>query len=276
MSPLPPGRRRPVPAAGASVWTAAALSPADWMLPLGADVAAEIEVALGAIAAAAPEPPIPHCAALLAALRDRLRIGPGFALLRGLAPEGAPGGAEALLALLARQLGTPAAPPEPYLGEEAPGFHDEEASILALLCLRQGAEGQAAVLASAGALHNALMLRERALLGELYSALPLVRGEELTARAVFAVEDAGLVGRFSPAAIEAAAAPPHHATITGRQRAAVALLARLAADPEFALRLEMRPGDLLCLDPRRVWLRRRAPAMHGPADFLMLRLGNAA
>ena len=243
------------------------LSPADWMIPLGAEDAAEIAAALAAIAAAAPEPPMPRCAALFATLRARLLEGRGFALLRGLSADGTPGGAGALFGLLSRHLGGGAepAPAQPLSAEAAPGF-ESGAGLRALLAM-EGAGG--VTLVSAGALHNAMLLADRALLGELYDPLPHAGPDGLTAVPVFGVSEAGFASRFAPDRIEAAVAKPHNAPIARRQRAAVAMLAGLAEDPVHALKLEMRPGDLLCLDAGRVWLRRLAPAGDVAPAFLL-------
>lgn len=280
MSLSTPGRKRIVPASGPAVWSVAELTPADWMLPLGTDDAAEIVATLSAIVAGEPEPPLPRSAALFAGLRERLRDGRGFALLRGLAPDQAPGGAEALLGLLARELGTagPGAA-QSLTSEEAPGFHDGDSEIVALLRLRQTEEGERMSLVSAGAAHNGMLLRDRSLLAELYNALPLAGATGLGARAVFAQQDSGFIGRFAPDAIAAAEAAPHNATLTGRQRAAIEMLSGIVSDAAFVLRLEMRPGDLLLLDPRRVWLRRKQrlamDALAAEASYVLLRLGTA-
>ena len=53
MNPPP----RLVPQAGPSVWTGAALSPADWMVPIGAEAVGELELALIALAGRSPTGP---------------------------------------------------------------------------------------------------------------------------------------------------------------------------------------------------------------------------
>lgn len=237
------------------------------MIPLGAEDAAEVAAAVAAIAAAAPEPAMPRCVALFAALRTRLAEGRGFALLRGLAADGTPGGAGALFALLSRHLGAGAAPPPLPLGADMTGGFVSGGGLRALLAL----DGAGAVtLVSAGALHNAMLLGDRALLAELYDPIPLLEEDDaLAAAAVFALSETGFAGRFAPDRIEAAAAAPHNAPITGRQRAAVSMLAGLAGDAAHALALEMRPGDLLCLDAGRVWMRQLGPAGDAPPAFLL-------
>lgn len=270
MSPARSGRRRPVPATGQAVWTAVELTPADWMIPLGAEDAAELAAALDALAAAAPEPPMPRCAALFATLRTRLADGRGFALLRGLAPESAPGGAAALIGLLARHIGLapPDAGTEPLAAEPAPGYESGD-GLLALLCLRASGTGAPVTLVSAGGLHNAMLLRDRALLGELYEPLPVADPAGLSAEPIFRHSVEGFSARFAPERIATAEDEPHHAKVNGRQRAALAMLTNLAESAEQMLKLEMRAGDLLCLDARRIWLRRFARATEGEAAFLL-------
>ena len=140
-------------------------------------------------------------------------------------------------------------------------------------CFRLGAH--VALLASAGALHNAMLQEDRALLAELYDALAMVEAEGLTAYPVFTQTENGFAGRFDAEAIAAAEQAPHQATLSGRQRAAMEMLTRLAADSDFGLRLDMRPGDLLCFNPRRVWLRRMQRVETGLGDFLLMRMRDA-
>ena len=81
-----PTRPRPrlVPQTGPAVWLAADLTAADWMVPLGAEEAAELEAALTAAKAAAPVPPLTRLARVLGDVVSRLDTGRGFCLLRGL------------------------------------------------------------------------------------------------------------------------------------------------------------------------------------------------
>ena len=149
MNPPP----RLVPQAGPSVWNAAALTPADWMLPLGAEAAAELAGAAAALGGRLPlraeEAPLPHLAPLLRQMAERLETGRGFALLRGLPLDRLEaGGLEPALLALAAHLGTAlpqddagslvARPPaaEESAPEDAMRFHAEPADAVGLLCLR--------------------------------------------------------------------------------------------------------------------------------------------
>jgi hypothetical protein len=157
--------------------------------------------------------PAPGLAAALAQAAERCAEGPGFALLRG-----APPGIAAALAPLAAVLGTPA-------GAATAGVVPP--CDLALVGI--SASGRA-VLVSAGAVHNALLAREADLAAVLH-APP-------TGRPVFAIH-AGVFAGLPPLA-----PPPGPA---GQA------LAALLADPALVLSLDLRAGDLLLLDPFRVW-----------------------
>ncbi|MCQ4158574.1 hypothetical protein NON00_01350 [Roseomonas sp. GC11] len=224
---VPP--RRIVPQAGPHLWTGEALSPADWMLPLGAGTAAEIESAL-----ATPGAPLARLSPLLGQVVERLGHGQGFALLRGLPCPAEP---MALLGLLGSRLGRPAAVPA------ATGpWHTEPCDILLLLC-REPTE---IALLSAAALHNILLGSDRAALEVLYRPLP--SGGDL-ALPVFAVSGGTFSARCDRAALDPAA-------LGG----ALASLELVAAEPGLPLKLPLRPGDVLAVNPFLVWAS-RAPGL---------------
>lgn len=229
--------RRIVPQAGPHLWTGAALSPSDWMLPLGAEIAAEIETAL-----ATPGAPLARLAPLLGQLAERLANGQGFALLRGLP---LPAESAALLGLLGSRLGRPVAVPQP-----AGPYHTEACDILLLLC-RESAE---ITLVSAAALHNELLKSDRAALEVLYRALPppAPAAEEEPAEPasplpVFAVTGGVFAARCDRAGLDEAACG-----------GALAALEQVAERPGLALKLTLRPGDLLAVNPFLVWASRPA------------------
>lgn len=183
MTDTPPPRRI-APESGPHLWSAEALSPADWMVPLGAEGLAESRL----------EP-------LLSRVAERLAHGLGFVLLRGLP---APPEPAALLARLAAGLGRPvAAPPG-----EGP-FLTPACDMLLLLCQ----EAATLPLRSAAAVHNALLKADRAALEVLYRPLPA--GDELELP-VFAVSQGIFAARpelaatppAARAALEAALAAP--------------------------------------------------------------------
>ena len=53
--PTPPPRPRLIPQAGPAAWRAADLRTADWMIPVGAEDATELEAALASLGGRAPE-----------------------------------------------------------------------------------------------------------------------------------------------------------------------------------------------------------------------------
>ncbi|MCI0752472.1 hypothetical protein [Teichococcus vastitatis] len=147
--------RRIAPQTGPHLWSGATLSPADWMMPLGAGAGAEIEAAL-----ASPGGPLPLLAPMLAQVIERLSHGQGFCLLRGLPHRAEP---HALLGLLGSRIGRPVA----TTPADGP-FQAEPCDVLLLLC-RQGC---VLALHSAAALHNALLKSDRATLEALYQPQP--------------------------------------------------------------------------------------------------------
>ncbi|MBO1073988.1 hypothetical protein [Roseomonas marmotae] len=215
--PIP---RRIAPESGPHHWSAEALSPADWMLPMGAEAAAE--------AMAAPEAPRPRLDPLLSRVAERLSHGQGFALLRGLP---APENPAALLAQLGRGMGEPAPPAAAGGG----AFLTEPCDMLLLL----SPHPVTMVLRSAAAVHNALLKADRGALEVLYRPLP--HGEDLDLP-VFAVSRGVFSARLDRAAI-ARGTPPE----------ALAALDRVLEMPGLALTLSLRPGDVLCVNPFLVW-----------------------
>jgi TfdA family taurine catabolism dioxygenase TauD len=260
---LPPLRL--VPQAGPAVWRGADLTPADWMLPIGAEEAGELEAAIAgrsAAAAAGEAPPLPRLAPLLGAVAERLETGRGFVLLRGLPLDRfGEGGTEAALLALAAHLGTalpqdasgrlvraqagPGAPP----GGPPLRFQADPADAVGLLCLRQAAEGGSVALVSAPALHNALLRADRASLAALHGGLPQrppPAGAAPASAPVFGVVGGAFAGRCDHAAIALEA-------LDEAQRAALAALEAAAAAPGQALAIPLHPGDLLFRNPHLVW-----------------------
>lgn len=237
MTELSPPRRI-APQTGPHLWLGSSLSPADWMLPLGGEIAAEIEAALST-----PGTALARLDPLLAQLAGRLAHGLGFALLRGLPlpPEPA-----VLLGLLGSRMGRPVhAPPPagPPDGLSNGLWHTEPCDALLLLC-REAVE---VTLLSAAALHNALLKNDRAALEVLYRPLPQAMPQEAPAQRlpVFAVTGGVFAARCDRLALDAEACG-----------GALDALDEAAAAPGLALRLPLRPGDLLCVNPFLVWASR--------------------
>jgi hypothetical protein len=259
------GRPRLVPQAGPAAWQAAELRPADWMIPLGPEEAAEIAAALAEPGAAAPA----KLGAVLRQAATRLDNGRGFALLRGLPLEEAQ--AAPLLELIGAPLGRalpqgPAGETVQLLASPASGaarwrFHADAADIVALLILSQPPDVDPAMLVAAAAVHNAMMKRDRAALALLYAPLPhLLRGPSDQPRVmempVFSTASGAFIGRYARDAIEAAQRLPETPRLTAAQVEALDLLDTLCAEPGLALKLDVRPGDVLLFNPLQVWKRR--------------------
>jgi len=278
-------RPRPVPQTGPAVWTAADLTAADWMIPAGAEEADELEAALTAAEAAAPVPTLTRLAPVVADVTARLDTGRGFCLLRGLPfDRHGPAAAEAALLALGAQLGRRLSgegapvtrltgPPRDAPGSAPPRFHTEACDAIALLCLATAPEAPPHVLVSAGAVHNEVMRRDRALLAELYEPVPLEEAGAAVTRAVFTLTEGAFAARYTRPAVEAAAGAP----LPPRLLAAFDLLDAVCAEPSLMLRLEPRPGDLLLFNPQLVWKRRTLvetppDAPPAPQEFLRLRL----
>ncbi|MFZ4407656.1 MAG: TauD/TfdA family dioxygenase [Paracraurococcus sp.] len=259
MNPPP----RLVPQAGLSVWHGAGLSPADWMVPIGAEAVTELEAALVALAGRAPtgpgDAPLPRLAPVLRGVAERLEHGRGFALLRGLDLQRLSGPAtEAALLVLGAHLGTALAQDAagaliarlagPGSTMTAPArFHADPADAVALLCVQQPREGGRVTLVSAPALHNALLKSDRAALAALHGGLPNRHdGGEPLLLPVFSTSSGSFVGRYDREALQADALEP-------AQRAALAALDAAAAAPGQALSLALHAGDILFLNPHLVW-----------------------
>lgn len=215
MSDTPP--RRIAPQMGAHVWQAESLAPSDYMIPLGAEAAAEIAERVQAGEAGE----MPVLAPVLHEIAERCDHGQGFVLLRGL-PALAPGQAGAALSLLGRALGEPMAAPAPAGG----GVPDCDLFLVIAVSALDVS------LASAGAAHNALMLAERAGLERLYQPLDERQGP------VFALRGGVFGGRFNPA---------------GGAKGPLVPLAAVCAEPSLPLRVSLRAGDVLALNPFLVW-----------------------
>lgn len=274
---MPP---RLTPQTGLSAWTGAALTPADWMLPIGAEETAGLE----ALAAAPAAPIPPRLAALAETVAERLEHGRGLVLIRGLPLERlGPEGAEAVLLALGARIGvtlpqdaagrlvTRLDGPGPAEGAGAVRFQADPADAVALLCLRQTEAGGRATLVSAPALHNALLRAERAALAVLHAGLPYripTAPEGQALMPVFSQTSGAFVGRCDHAALAEAAMTPE-------QRAALAALEAAAAAAGQALSVPLHPGDLLLRNPHLVWKQGADPAPaaeEGGAGRHLLRL----
>lgn len=277
MSATTPPRPRLTPQAGPAAWRAGDLRTSDWMLPIGAEDAAEIEVALAALGGRAPETaaeaPLPRLGPMLRQVAARLDTGRGFALLRGLPMEKiGEDAAPNLLMVLGSQLGRPLAQgpcgePVQRMDSVASGatrwrFHADAADIVALMILRQPPDVDPVMLVSAAAVHNEMMKRARPALEALHGRLPhllrAVTGEkpQVAELPVFSTASGAFIGRYARDAIEAAQRLPETPRLTAAQVEALDLLDAICGEAGLALKLDVRPGDVLLFNPLLVWKRR--------------------
>lgn len=266
-TPVTP-RPRLAPRAGLAAWRAGDLRPADWMIPLGAEDAAELESALAGLAGHAPADatavPLPRLGGILRGAATRLDNGRGFALLRGLPLDRiGEAMAEPTLLVLGAHLGRAAGGvgrlSSPVGTAARWRFHADAADAVALLVLRQPPEADPVMLVSAAAVHNEMMKRDRRALEALYGPLPHAAPGDpprVADMPVFSNASGAFIGRYARDAIEAAQRLPETPRLTAAQVAALDLLDGICAEPGLALRIEVRPGDVLLFNPLQVWKRR--------------------
>ena len=263
-------------------------------MPLGAEDAAEIEAVVAALGGRGPhsaaEAPLPRLGPVLRQAAVRLDSGRGFALLRGLKLVEAE--AEALLLVLGTHLGRalPQGPDGAAVARLASPagdiarwrFRAEAADIVALLTLRQPPEADPVMLVAAASVHNAMMQRDRQALEALHAPLPhLLRpavagaAPQVVELPVFSTASGAFIGRYARDAIEGAQRLATVPRLTAAQVKALDLLDAICAEPGLALRLDVRPGDVLLFNPLQVWKRRAegvevAGATHQALQLLLV------
>ncbi len=128
-------------------------------------------------------------------------------------------------------------------------YHTDRCDVVGLLCLGQAKTGGLSKIASTLAVHNAILERRPDLLELLYRPYPRSRlGEEEGGEGatydlpVFGVRDGKLTSHYSRTYIEAAQMLPEARKLTDRQWEALDLLAQVADELSYAMRLE--PGDI--------------------------------
>jgi hypothetical protein len=232
--------------------------------------------------------PLPRTAALLADVADELENGCGMVQLRGLPVERYD--EDALRTLwfgLAVNLGRPlfqnrsgelmrairdegASVGDRYGQVEADGkpflssyartvsngalrFHTDRCDAVGLLCVRQARSGGVSKLASAPAVHNAMLERRPDLAEALYRDVWRSRlGEEPGGEAlayplpIFGQRDGRFTSHYSLTYIEAAQLMPGVPKLTAAQREAIDLLMALAEELSFEMRFS--PGDIQLLN----------------------------
>jgi hypothetical protein len=274
---------------GASAWNSTSLREEEWRFAASPDFAAAIarqgeRLRTGAVKLESATPAEfdgEHAlASTMAMLEERVRSGPGFAVLSGLPTEGVDD--ETVSAIywgLGTRLGNPRAQnaegkrihrveekkaePGTSGGSTSPQrivLHTENAlpprppAYLSLLCLRQSRVGGDSLLASGHAIHNQLAQSAPAAARALYEELPFGRqprafgdGKDHDRDRVFSWDDGRLRVRYSrywiDRGFEATGEAPGSLLAE-----AISLVDQGLEDPEFFVSFKLRPGDLLLVD----------------------------
>jgi len=265
----------------ASVWRASDFPVArSWARPFTPAMLAEIDGAirnakrqgLGFERPGKADFPLPLTAPLLAATAKDLDAGAGFAVLSDFPVERydyddnrlafaglsahfgrlTPQSHAGAMAMDVKDIGLPYSPQNrAYKSNRALPFHSDGAAIVGLFCLETAAEGGLSVLASAGAVHNAL-LAERPDLYDIYLKgfrhhrrgehgpdEPRISPEPIP---VFAFHDGLLHCIFDRN--QSLWAELEGECLTTRQREAIEVFCATVNRPEFQLHMELRKGDM--------------------------------
>ena len=221
--------------------------------------------------------PLAGLASSLEAISRQLAEGSGFCLVRGLPVERY--GArelEILLCGIGAHLGrvmpqnakgellnhvraTPGEPKRGYQSGSALPFHSDSCDIVGLLCLCAAKCGGESAIASAYAVHNALLPRRPDLLRTLYQPFHIDRHEERPpgaspyyATPVFMWHEGQLFSRFNPGYVYSAQRNPETPRLTQQQVDAIAIFEQLCRSDPFCLNMSLSPGDLQLLNNNRL------------------------
>ncbi len=137
-------------------------------------------------------------------------------------------------------------------------FHTDRCDVVSLLCMRQAVHGGHSKIASAAAIHNAMLEQRPDLLDELFTPYPRSRfGEEVSDASahymlpVFAMQDGKFTTHYSRTYIEAAQSNPKVPRLRRTQEDALDLLAELAN--ELCFEMTLQPGDIQLLNNHVVY-----------------------
>ncbi|MGI9415315.1 MAG: TauD/TfdA family dioxygenase, partial [Hyphomicrobiales bacterium] len=132
-------------------------------------------------------------------------------------------------------------------------FHTDRCDVVTLLCVRRAKRGGVSRVASAVAIHNAMLARRPDLLECLFQDYPRSRfGEEVTDASahymlpVFALSGTKFTTHYSRTYIEAAQSNPQVPQLSAPQVEALDLLAELGN--ELSLEMTLEPGDIQLLN----------------------------
>lgn len=231
--------------------------------------------------------PLPRLGAVMAALRQSLRFGRGFMLMRGLPREHySQDDMACIYAGLGVHLGRLL--PQSYHGElvghvidvsdieqQARGYHaggaqnmhSDTCDVVSLMCIQAARSGGISRIVSAAALHNRLLETRPDLLDTLYGEW-VFRRMDLDAslgngvqvkRVVIFSREAGEFTCNTSGSYPRRAVAAGDAVMTTLQEQALAELQRLASSPEFYLDMSIGEGDIQFLNNRLL--------LHGRTGF---------
>jgi hypothetical protein len=289
-----------LPFGGPAAWKGPAL---DWekeaLWRLGDAELAELDAALAALKGRGGDPDFPGITAerfalptlgrRLARLKDSLRFGRGFALLRGIDPGRWPlDDLARVYAGLGAHLGV--AQPQSWQGEllghvidvsdieTAPrgyhaggrqNMHTDSCDVVALMCIRAAKSGGKSRIASAVAVHDALLARRPELAARQYRGFRLRRNDkdaEHGSGMVVSAREIPLWMRgpdglcsYQMAYYARNAAARGDTTMDAPGEEALTEVERLASSPEFHLDMAIGEGDIQFLNNRVI--------VHGRNDF---------
>ncbi|BBK32454.1 TfdA family taurine catabolism dioxygenase TauD [Stella humosa] len=224
--------------------------------------------------------PLPAFSAYLSDLRTTLRRGRGFVMLRGLPRErysaddmariyfgiGAHIGGAMAQSHRGELLGSVINVSDfeeaarGYRAGGGLGFHSDSSDVIGLLCLRSARSGGASRIASAAAIHNAILRDRPDLARILYRGFRLRRAD-LDARhgngvvfsahvlPVFTVRDGEFSSYFRSAGVDRAV-KAGDMTVTALEREALDAVNRLASSPEYYLDMNFEDGDIQFINNR--------------------------
>ena len=142
-------------------------------------------------------------------------------------------------------------------------FHTDRTDVVGLLCAGQAASGGLSKVASTVAVHNEILRRRPDLLELLYRPYPRSRlGEEQGGESivyllpVFGLRDGRFTSHYSRTYIEAAQKLPDARRLTAAQWEAIDLLAEVA--DELCYRMRLEPGDVQFLNNHVIYHARDA------------------
>ncbi len=165
-------------------------------------------------------------------------------------------------------------------------FHTDRCDVVSLMCIRQASQGGHSKIASAAAIHNAMLERRPDLLAELFTPYPRSRfGEEVNDASayymlpVFALHNGRFTTHYSRTYIEAAQSNREVPRLRNTQNEALDMLADLAN--ELCFEMTLQPGDIQLLNNHVVYHARDPFVDNAAADQkrllfrLWLAMGNS-